>query len=82
MSNPNIQELTENERKILAVLNVSPNGYTTGDVADLALFQLSTDRRTHSAGVRALLIVMEEKGLVGRMEQVKPIHWVGKVKVF
>lgn len=70
--------LAEFEAAILKVL-VGPGGYTTGQVAERIDYQFGHNRRVHSAAVRTLLVGMEKRGVVKRLEGQKPDCWVRAV---
>ncbi|MCK4120406.1 hypothetical protein ACI2UK_24460 [Ralstonia nicotianae] len=67
--------LSEYDRKILAVLDTT-GGYTTADVAKHVTPVFADNRRMHSAAVRSWLVQLERKGLVKRLDDLKPVCWV------
>ncbi|KVT01161.1 hypothetical protein [Burkholderia ubonensis] len=67
--------LSDQERMILAILGTE-GGYTTGQVAERVAFQVSSNRRTQSAAVRGMLLLLEAQGLVARMDDAKPVCWI------
>lgn len=68
-------QLTDYEQKVLAALSTD-GGFLTGDVASRVMFVISPNSRKQSAAVRALLVGLERKGLVRRMDDQKPVCWV------
>lgn len=72
-----LDALNRYDREIMSVLD-EVSGTTTGDVARHVSTQ-SSNRRRHSAFVRLMLLDLEHKGFVGRLDDQKPVCWVKKV---
>lgn len=67
--------LAEFETAILKVLD-GQGGYTTGQVAERIDYQFGHNRRVHSAAVRTLLVGLEKRGVIKRLDDQKPDCWV------
>lgn len=66
--------MTDREKEILRVLDM--NGFcTTRVVAQSVKFRTGFINRVHSARVRQLLLGMESRGLVRRLDAEKPVVW-------
>ncbi|MGA3983458.1 hypothetical protein ACI2TD_18040 [Ralstonia nicotianae] len=67
--------LSEFDKKVLAVLDTI-GGYTTAEVMKRVTPVFADNRRMHSAAVRSWLVQLERKGLVRRLDDLKPVCWV------
>lgn len=72
--------LAEFETAILNVLD-GQGGYTTGQIAERIDFQFGHNRRVHSAAVRTLLLGLEKRGVISRLDDQKPDCWVKATSV-
>ena len=61
---------------LVAVLD-TVGGYVTGDVASKVLPTRDRNKRQHSMAVRAILLDLERHGWVRRLDDEKPVCWVG-----
>lgn len=66
--------LTDYEEKILLVLPTD-SGFQTGDIADRVWPVIGDNRRQHAVAIRALLLGLEAKGLVRKLDSEKPVCW-------
>ncbi|MGK2829182.1 hypothetical protein ACSI5F_03635 [Ralstonia pseudosolanacearum] len=59
------------------ILNVLENGaFTTGAIAQQVTFFYGSNRHQHSAYIRRLLLDLERRGFVRRLDDEKPVVWV------
>ena len=60
--------------KILAAL-AGPGGFTTGGVAEHVTPMFGSNKRQHSAAIRAWLLELKTEGKVRAMDDEKPVVW-------
>ncbi|WP_175693959.1 hypothetical protein [Burkholderia ambifaria] len=70
-----MSDLTEYDRKILAVLDTD-GGFTTTEVARRVEPTFGGSRHTHAGAIRSWLVQLERRGLVKRLDDEKPVCWV------
>lgn len=65
----------ELDARILAILGTD-GGYTTGDVAARCSHGPAQSKRDWTMVVRKRLLVLRQQGLVGELDDQKPVCWV------
>ncbi len=69
--------MTPYEQKVLLAIG-SFGGYTTGQVAREVGPLFGHNARTHSGFIRQVLLSLEKKGFIEKMDQDKPVCWQRK----
>ena len=70
-----MNELGGLEKTLLQLLD-GHGGYETGYLAQVLAKPAELSTHKHSANVRRVLLVLENKGLVKRLDDEKPVCWV------
>ena len=65
----------ELDARILAILGTD-DGYTTGDVAAKCSHGPALSKRDWTTVVRKRLLALRQQGLVGELDDQKPVCWV------